>query len=90
MDALRDRTTILHEDLAAQISEKIAVTSNRLTAVAAGSGDATPLHGGVPRCQRALGLEGRFELHDDPHSPRGRRFGRNSPERRLVRPLSGC
>jgi len=35
MDALRDRTTILHEDLAAQISEKIAVTSNRLTAVAA-------------------------------------------------------
>lgn len=35
MDALRDRTTILHEDLAAQLSEKIAVTSNRLTAVAA-------------------------------------------------------
>ena len=35
MDALRDRTTILHEDLAAQISEKIAQTSNRLTAVAA-------------------------------------------------------
>jgi zinc transporter len=35
MDALRDRTTILHEELAAQISEKIASTSNRLTAVAA-------------------------------------------------------
>ncbi|MBK8210642.1 MAG: zinc transporter ZntB [Rhodospirillales bacterium] len=35
MDALRDRTTILHEELAAQISEKIALTSNRLTAVAA-------------------------------------------------------
>jgi zinc transporter len=35
LDALRDRTTILHEDLAAQISEKIAQTSNRLTAVAA-------------------------------------------------------
>jgi zinc transporter len=35
LDALRDRTTILHEDLAAQISEKIAKTSNRLTAVAA-------------------------------------------------------
>ena len=35
LDALRDRSTILHEDLAAQISEKIAQTSNRLTAVAA-------------------------------------------------------
>jgi zinc transporter len=35
MDALRDRTTILHEDLAAQVSERIAETSNRLTAVAA-------------------------------------------------------
>jgi zinc transporter len=35
MDALRDRTTILHEDLAAQVSERIALTSNRLTAVAA-------------------------------------------------------
>lgn len=35
LDALRDRTTILHEDLAAQLSEKIAQTSNRLTAVAA-------------------------------------------------------
>lgn len=35
MDALRDRTTILHEDLAAQISEGIARTSNRLTLVAA-------------------------------------------------------
>lgn len=35
LDALRDRTTIIHEDLAAQLSEKIAKTSNRLTAVAA-------------------------------------------------------
>jgi len=35
MDALRDRTTILHEDLAAQVAERIAQTSNRLTAVAA-------------------------------------------------------
>ncbi len=35
LDALRDRATILHEDLAAQISERIAQTSNRLTAVAA-------------------------------------------------------
>ena len=35
MDALRDRTTILHEDLTAQISEQIAHTSNRLTSVAA-------------------------------------------------------
>lgn len=35
LDALRDRTTVLHEDLSAQISEQIANTSNRLTAVAA-------------------------------------------------------
>lgn len=35
LDALRDRTTVLHEDLSAQISERIASTSNRLTAVAA-------------------------------------------------------
>lgn len=35
LDALRDRTSILHEDLTAQLSEKIAQTSNRLTAVAA-------------------------------------------------------
>jgi zinc transporter len=35
LDALRDRATILHEDLSAQISERIASTSNRLTAVAA-------------------------------------------------------
>lgn len=34
LDALRDRTTVLHEDLSAQISEQIASTSNRLTAVA--------------------------------------------------------
>jgi zinc transporter len=34
LDALRDRTSILHEDLTAQLSEKIAQTSNRLTAVA--------------------------------------------------------
>lgn len=35
LDALRDRTTVLHEDLSAQVSERIANTSNRLTAVAA-------------------------------------------------------
>ncbi|HTH15704.1 MAG TPA: zinc transporter ZntB [Magnetospirillum sp.] len=35
LDALRDRTTVLHEDLSAQIAEQIASTSNRLTAVAA-------------------------------------------------------
>jgi zinc transporter len=35
LDALRDRATILHEDLSSQISERIASTSNRLTAVAA-------------------------------------------------------
>lgn len=35
IDALRDRATILHEDLTARISEKIALTSNRLTGMAA-------------------------------------------------------
>jgi zinc transporter len=35
LDAFRDRTMILHEDLAAQISENIAKTSNRLTGLAA-------------------------------------------------------
>jgi len=35
IDALRDRSTILHEDLTAKISEKIALTSNRLTGMAA-------------------------------------------------------
>lgn len=35
LDAFRDRTTILHEDLAAQIGESIAKTSNRLTGLAA-------------------------------------------------------
>jgi zinc transporter len=35
LDALRDRTTILHEEMAALTSERIAQTSNRLTAVAA-------------------------------------------------------
>ena len=35
LDALRERATVLHEDLSAQISEKIASTSNRLTALAA-------------------------------------------------------
>lgn len=35
LDAFRDRTLILHEDLTAQLSEKIAQTSNRLTALAA-------------------------------------------------------
>ena len=35
LDAFRDRTTILHEDLAAQLSESIAKTSNRLTGLAA-------------------------------------------------------
>lgn len=35
LDAFRDRTMILHEDLAAQISETIARTSNRLTGLAA-------------------------------------------------------
>lgn len=35
LDALRDRTTVLHEDLTAQISEKIASTSNRFTALTA-------------------------------------------------------
>lgn len=35
LDALRDRTAVLHEDMASLISEQIAKTSNRLTAVAA-------------------------------------------------------
>jgi zinc transporter len=35
LDVVRDRTTILHEDLTAQISERISRTSNRLTAIAA-------------------------------------------------------
>ena len=35
IEALRDRATILHEDLTARISERIANTSNRLTGLAA-------------------------------------------------------
>ncbi|MBM3509668.1 MAG: zinc transporter ZntB [Alphaproteobacteria bacterium] len=35
LDMIRDRTTILHEDMAAITAEKIAKTSNRLTALAA-------------------------------------------------------
>jgi zinc transporter len=35
LDAVRDRTTILHEDLAAQIAEQQARSSNRLTTIAA-------------------------------------------------------
>ena len=35
LDAIRDRTMILHEDLAAMMSERIAQTSNRLTAITA-------------------------------------------------------
>jgi zinc transporter len=35
LDVIRDRTTILHEDLTAQIAERISRTSNRLTAIAA-------------------------------------------------------
>lgn len=35
LDALRDRSTILHEDLAAQIAEQQARASNRLTTIAA-------------------------------------------------------
>jgi zinc transporter len=35
LDAIRDRTTILHEDLAAQIAEEQSRASNRLTLVAA-------------------------------------------------------
>lgn len=35
LDALRDRTTVLHEDLNTQISEKIASTSNRFTVLTA-------------------------------------------------------
>jgi zinc transporter len=35
LDSLRDRTTILHEDLSAHVNEQIAKNSHRLTAVAA-------------------------------------------------------
>lgn len=35
LDAIRDRSTILHEDLAAQIAEEQARASNRLTTIAA-------------------------------------------------------
>lgn len=35
LDALRDRTTVLHEDLSTQIAEKIANTSNRFTVLTA-------------------------------------------------------
>lgn len=35
LDSLRDRTTILHEDLTTLVTEQIAQTSNRLTALAA-------------------------------------------------------
>jgi zinc transporter len=35
LDAIRDRTIVIHEELASQITERIAATSNRLTAVAA-------------------------------------------------------
>ncbi len=35
LDMIRDRTTILHEDMAAITAEKIATTSNRLAALAA-------------------------------------------------------
>jgi zinc transporter len=35
LDAIRDRSTILHEDLAAQIAEEHARASNRLTTIAA-------------------------------------------------------
>jgi zinc transporter len=35
LDAIRDRSTILHEDLSALVAERIAHTSNRLTALAA-------------------------------------------------------
>lgn len=35
LDAIRDRTMILHEDLTAMVSERIAQTSNRLTAITA-------------------------------------------------------
>ncbi len=34
LNALRDRTTVLHEDLSTQIAETVSATSNRLTAVA--------------------------------------------------------
>lgn len=35
LDAIRDRTTILHEEMASMIAERIAHTSNRLSAMAA-------------------------------------------------------
>jgi zinc transporter len=35
LDAIRDRTMILHEDLAAMVSERISHTANRLTAITA-------------------------------------------------------
>ncbi|MBL8838451.1 MAG: zinc transporter ZntB [Alphaproteobacteria bacterium] len=35
LDVIRDRATILHEDMTAQIAERISRTSNRLTAIAA-------------------------------------------------------
>ena len=35
LDAIRDRTMIMHEDLTAMVSERIAQTSNRLTAITA-------------------------------------------------------
>jgi zinc transporter len=35
LDELRDRATVLHEDMTALVSENIAKTSNRLTAIAA-------------------------------------------------------
>jgi len=35
LDAIRDRTMILHEDLTAMVAERIAKTSNRLTAITA-------------------------------------------------------
>jgi zinc transporter len=35
LDVIRERATLLHDHLTAQISERIAQTSNRLTALAA-------------------------------------------------------
>ena len=35
LDAIRDRTTLLHEELTAQLSERIASNAHRLTAIAA-------------------------------------------------------
>ena len=34
MDTIRERATLLHEDMASHIAEQTALTSNRLTAVA--------------------------------------------------------